>query len=201
MRHLALVWIGGLTMAGLVAAQQAPSVPDAESPVANKPDHAYTAPTHAEKFQTYIRHTYGLGSFFEAAVRAGIDQARDRPTQWPEGAEGYAERFGSAMGTIIVHGTTSYALSELFKEDLRHVPCRANCSKLKAAFEDTFTARKGEDGHRNISIARLVGPISGALVASTWRPDGLNSRHETIGGIGITYGLVFMRNLVREMIR
>jgi len=189
-------------MARLLCAQQAPSSPDpGNTAAASRPAPAYTPPTHAERFQTYLRHTYGVGSFFEAAARAGIDQALNRPSQWPQGAEGYAERFGSAMGLIAVRGTTDYALGELFKEDLRWTRRDPHCSPFKAAFEDTFTARKGVDGHRAVSVARLIGPISGTLVASTWRPGGFGGRRDTVGGIGITYGLVYIRNLFREVVR
>jgi len=162
----------------------------------------YTPPTQAERFHTYLQHTFWVGSILEAGAHAGIDQARFQPSQWPEGAQGYAERFGSAFGGIVVRGTTEYALGDLFREDLRFLPCKPNCStsKFKAALEDTFTARKGEDGHRAFSVARLVGPLSGGLVASTWLPDGFGHRN-AVREVGLTYGLVFVRNLVRELAR
>jgi len=205
MNALTLMLLSALALAPVTRAQQAPSAGRDSS---NNSDTApvtpaYTPPTHAERFQTYIRHTYGIASFLEAGVRAGIDQGLDRPGEWQEGALGYAERYGSAMGLIAVRGTTNYALGELFREDLRHEACRAPCStsRFKLALEDTFTARKGSDGHRAFSFARLIGPISGTLVAGTWRPDGIGRRADTVKGIGLTYGLVFMRNLVRDLAR
>ena len=203
MRQLAFLWIGTLVIAPVMRGQRAPSSPDnGSTPEAvAKPAAIYTPPTHEERFQAYLRHTFGVGSFLEAGVRAGIDQARDRPSEWPQGATGYAERYGSAMGLIVVRGTTNYALGELFQEDLRYVHHDANCSILKAALENTFTARKGEDGHTAVSVARIVGPISGTLVASTWRPGGLGGRRESVAGVGLTYGLVFIRNLARELVK
>jgi hypothetical protein len=165
-----LVILGAVAGATLFSAQQAPPANSdpATTPVGpSRP--AYTPPTHAEKFQTYLRHTYGIGSILEAGVRAGIDQALDRPSEWPQGAQGYGERFGSAMGAHVARGTTSYLFGELFHEDLRYVHCTPNCSasnRIKVAFENTFTAAKGEDGHREFSVSRFIGPISGCYPKS-----------------------------------
>ena len=113
-----------------------------------------------------MRQTYGLKSLFEAGMHAGIEQARDNPSQWPEGAEGYGDRFGSAYGEIVVRGTTEYALADLFHEDVRHVRCGHPCaeSRFKIAFDNTFLARKREDGHEAFSVARFVSPFSGSAV-------------------------------------
>jgi hypothetical protein len=205
MRGLTLLLCGVFILSPFTRAQHAsPDGPDNTSNSVTAPVVSnYTPPTHAERFRTYLKHTYGIASFLEAGVRAGIDQGLDRPSEWQEGALGYAERYGSAMGMIVVRGTTNYALGELFREDLRREPCQSPCStsKFKLAFEDTFTARKGSDGHRALSIARLIGPISATLVAGTWRPDGIGRRADTVKGIGLTYTLVYIRNLVRDLAR
>ena len=198
MRRAQLLLLAALAAAPFLCAQQSPS---AQSDAVNAAP-PYRPPTHSEAFHAYVSRTYGFGSILEAGVRAGIDQARLQPSQWPEGAQGYAERYGSAMGEIVVRRTTEYALGEIFREDLRLLPCRSNCSgsKFEAALEDTFTARKGSDGHRAFSVARIIGPIAGSLVAETWKP-GDNARGQTAKGIGLTFGLVFVRNLALEFVR
>jgi hypothetical protein len=76
-------------------------------------------------------------------------------------------------------------------------PCTE--SKFKAAFDDTFTARKGEDGHRAFSVARIVGPISGSVVAVTaWYPSG-SGKSESVRQVGLNFGLIYTRNLIREL--
>lgn len=172
----------------------APFTSAQQTPPTRRP---YTPPTHREKFQAYVSQTYSVGSLLEAGVDAGISQALHQPIQWQEGATGYAMRFGSAAGEIIVRGTTEYGLGEIFREDLRRFR-DPGTSKFQAALEDTFTARKGADGHHAFSVARILGPISGGFVAETWKPGGHN---ETAKGIAITYGLVFVRNLIFELSR
>jgi hypothetical protein len=185
-------------------AQQTPaSIPDAPDASLEKVSMPkYSPPTQGQRFRAYVRAAYGLGSIVEAGAHAGIDQARDQPSEWPEGAEGYGDRLGSAMGEIVVRETTNYWLADLFREDIRPVRCPRPCSqsKLKLAFDDSFLARRGEDGHESVSVAHLIGPFSGSLVArNAWYPSG-TSRAETAQGIVLTYGLVYVRNLLHEFV-
>ena len=178
------------------------TLPDAPSASASTPvSLVYSPPTQGERFKAYVRHTYSITSVIEAGVRGAIDQARDKPSQWPEGAQGYADRFGSAMGQIAVRDTTEYFVADLFREDIRFIPCQSPCaeSKFKRALEDTFTARRGDDGHHAFSIARLSGPIVGAAVAKdTWYPAGYGGA-EIVRQAGLSYAFVFVHNWIREL--
>jgi hypothetical protein len=100
------------------AQQTTATLPDAPKPAQspyNSAGLSYAPPTQAQRFKTYIRHTYSFASLVEDGVRGGIEQARDNPSQWPEGAEGYGDRYGSAMGKIIVRDTTDYLVADLFR--------------------------------------------------------------------------------------
>ena len=194
MTKVSILLLGAALFRSCSWAQDAP-------PPTPEPSLAYTPPTQAERLQTYLRHTFSIASVLEAGARAGIDQARNVPGEWPQGAEGYAERFGSAFGSIAVRGTTEYLIADLFREDLRRSPCGSKCttSAFKRAFDDTFTARKGDDGHRTFSVARLLGPVSAGVVVGAWRPD--FGRRDIPREIGLNYGFAFVRNLIRDMVR
>lgn len=125
--------------------------------------------------------------------------ARSQPSQWPEGAAGYFERVGSAYGAVAARGSTEFALGTLLQEDLRIRP-RGSRSVVTAALADTFTARKGADGHTGLSFARLFGPVSAGLVESSWKPNGL-ARHNAVREVGLNDGFAFGRNLAREVLR
>lgn len=181
--------------------QTLPNAPSATMPVKKPTTRMYSPPTQGERFRAYLKHTYGLSAILEAGVRGGIEQKRDEPSQWPQGGQGYADRFGSSMGQIAVRGTTSYVLADIFKEDLRITPCGSPCSKskFKAALEDTFMARKGDDGHEAISVARIAAPWAGSAVAiNTWYPSGYGGS-EVARQAGFSYGFQFIRNYIREL--
>lgn len=189
-----------LCSAALSGQEQKP--PDAPSSISTKHDQwDYSPPTQKERFKTYLSHTFGIYSVVEAAARGGIDQARDAPSQWPQGGQGYADRLGSAMGQIAIRGTTEYLVSDLLREDNRRVPCGPSCpeSKFKRALEDTFTARKGDDGHRVFSVARFSGPIvAGTVSTTTWYPSGYR-KSELLRQTGANYAFSFIRNYIREL--
>jgi hypothetical protein len=204
MKKMFLVGMFGFSALLCSAQQTSAQIPDAPNPVANQQERpAYSPPTQAERFKSYLRQTYGLGSIVEAAAHAGIKQAKDSPSQWPQGAEGYGDRLGSALGEIVVRGTTEYVLADLFREDLRRSRCDRRCSKSKfvLAFEDTFMARRGSDGHESFSVARMVGPFAGSAVAvNTWYPAG-SQRLNVARDAGLQLGLRYVSNLVRESLR
>jgi len=196
---------GTLILSALASqAQQTTSVlPDApKSQVMPQATLIYRSPTQGERFRYYVKHTYGIYSVIEAGVRGGIDQGLDRPSQWPEGGQGFADRMGSAMGEIAVRGTTEYVFADLFREDLRRIPCDSSCpqSAFVRALDDTFTARKGADGRRAFSVARLLGPVAAGVVArETWYPSGYTDK-QVVGEVGVNYGFTFFRSYVWELI-
>jgi hypothetical protein len=205
MKEILVVLFGAFGLCSQICyAQQTPSpVPDAPVPQSNRQvSPIYSPPSQGERFKSYIKQTYGPMSIIEAGLHGGIQQARDSPSQWPQGGQGYADRFGSAMGEIAVRGTTEYLIADLFREDLRRVRCNYPCSesKFKLAFENAYLARKGDDGHESFSVARLVGPFSGSAVAvNTWYPadsKGSNIAKEA----GLHFGLIYVRQLIRESI-
>ena len=186
------------------AQQTTIALPDAPNPQSSAPaPPLYRPPTQRERFRYYVRHTYGIYSMIEAGVRGGIDQAVDRPSQWPEGGQGYADRMGSALGEIALRGTTEYAFADLFREDLRSIPCDSSCpqSAFVRALDDTFTARRGADGHRAFSLARLLGPVAAGVVArETWYPGDYTDK-QIVGEVGVNYGFTFLRSYAWELIR
>jgi len=196
-----LVSVSGSMPIACCAQQKSQTLPDARKPSAQiQPSPVYTPPTQGERFKSYVRQTYGVMSILEAGAHAGIAQARDNPSQWPQGAEGYGDRFGSAYGEIVVRGTTEYMVADLFHEDLRRAACSHPCSEsvFKRAFEDTFLARKGPDGHEAFSVARIIGPFSGgAVVSELWYPAG-SAQSNIVREGGLQFGLIYLRNLLRE---
>jgi hypothetical protein len=129
-------------------------------------------------------------------------QARDTPSEWGQSGEGFAERFGSVMGEEAISGTTRYALSSALREDNRYFRCQG-CSfsqKIGNAFVSEFTARRGQDGHRTISVSKLVSPFAGPLIAkNTWYPNSY-TRANALKEVGVSFGARFVVDVFREFL-
>jgi hypothetical protein len=138
-----------------------------------RPDLSYTRPTQATKIHNYVFDAFGPYPIVGAALTAGIGQFSNSPPEWRQGAQGYSKRFVSDFGIAAVSTTTRYGLAEALKEDTLYYRC--DCTgvlpRLRHAVMSTFTARRGEDGHRVFSIPAVVAPYAGTMTAAyAWYP-------------------------------
>jgi hypothetical protein len=137
-------------------------------------DLAYERPTQRTMANNYFFDAFGPDPIVGSAFAAGINQFSNAPPEWHQGVEGYSKRFGSDFGIAAVGTTTRYALSEAFKEDTLYYrcECRGVLPRMSHAVISTFTARRGEDGHRVFSFPALVAPYAGSMTAVYgWYPD------------------------------
>jgi len=141
---------------------------------ASQPYSTYTQPTQAAEFSNYFFDTFGPYPVAVAAVTAGIDQIDNSPPEWNGGAKGYGKRLGSDFGIEAASTTTRFAMSEALRQNPLYYRCVCHgvFPRLGHAIMSTFTARRGEDGHRVFSIPALAGPYAGSFVAVyAWYPD------------------------------
>ena len=176
---LFLLAIAGLAALPLLAkAQSLVDASDSSSPAALPtnaalPDLIYVRPTQKTKIHNYAFDAFGPYPIVGAAFAAGINQEQNTPPEWKQGAEGYSKRFASDFAIAAVTTTTRYGLSEAFKEDSLYYRCECKgvFPRLRHAVISTFTARRGEDGHRVFSIPALVAPYVGTMTAVyAWYP-------------------------------
>jgi hypothetical protein len=132
-----------------------------------QPDLTYTRPPQATKLRNYFFDAFGPYPIVGAGLAAGIHQTYNSPPEWGQGAESYGKRFGSDFGIAAVTMTTRYGLSEAFHEDALYYRCECKgvFRRLSHAVISTFTARRGDDGHRVFSIPALVAPYAGTMTA------------------------------------
>jgi hypothetical protein len=177
---MVLLFLTGVAALQLAKAQTLVDSADSSSTVDTTqtlPDLTYVRPTQATKLHNYLFDTFGPYPIVGAALAAGVNQAYNTPPEWGQGAEGYGKRFGSNFGIEAVSTTTRYALAEAFKEDTLYYRCECKgfFPRLSHAVVSTFTARRGDDGHRVFSFPDLVAPYAGTMTAVyAWYPDRYN---------------------------
>jgi hypothetical protein len=203
-----------LAMAGLVAlplakAQSLVDSGDSSSTAAlsastahPQPDLTYIRPTQKTELRNYLFDAFGPYPIVGAAFAAGINQAESTPPEWKQGAEGYGKRFGSNFAIAGVSITTRYALAKAFREDTLYYRCECKglFPRLGHAVISTFTARRGEDGHRVFSFPALVAPYAGTMTAVYgWYPGRYNAmdgfrmgNYSLLGYVGGNLALEFL---------
>jgi hypothetical protein len=173
----------------VVVGQQTTTTPD------------YVFPTHRERFNRYIKSTVGPSRLAWTAASAGIAQWNDHPEEWGQGMKGYGKRYASSFGQNAIQQTVTYGLDEALGLDTGFQKSKRDGfgARAKDALIQNVTSRT-KSGSRIISVPRLAGVYSGAIVAhETWYPerysykDGLRSGTTSLlTGFGI--------NLVREFV-
>jgi len=161
----------------------------------------YVFPTHRERFNRYVKSTIGPFRLARTAASAGIEQWRDSPEEWGQGAKGYGKRFASGLAQNAIHQTVEYGLDEAMGLDTGFQRSKKEgfFPRFKDVLIQNVTSRT-RSGDRVISVPRFAGVYTGAIVArETWYPDrytykdGLRSGTTTlVMGFGI--------NLLREFV-
>jgi hypothetical protein len=167
-----------------------------------QPDLTYMRPPQATKLRNYFFDAFGPYPIIGAGLAAGINQADRTPPEWGQGARGYSKRFTSDFGIAAVTTTTRYGLSQAFHEDTLYYRCECKgvFRRLSHAVISTFTARRGEDGHRVFSFPDLVAPYAGTMTAVySWYPgrydykDGFRmGNYSLLGYVGGNIALEFL---------
>jgi hypothetical protein len=161
----------------------------------------YVFPSSHERFKRYVNSTIGPFRLARTAAAAGIEQWRDSPEEWGQGAQGYGKRFASGLAQNAIHQTVEYGLDSAMGLDTGFQRSKKEGfgPRFKDALIQNVTSRT-KSGDRVISVPRFAGVYTGAIVArETWYPDrytykdGLRSGTTTlVMGFGI--------NLLREFV-
>jgi hypothetical protein len=175
----ALAPVGNAQLAAGVGAPSSDVSSSSSSAVHAPIDLGYTRPTSKMKLRSYLFDAVGPYPVLGAAVIGGISQADKTPPEWGEGFKAYGERVGSNFGIALVTTTTRYGLAAAFHEDTLYYRCECKgiFHRFKHAMISTVTARRGEDGHREISFPALVAPYAGTMTAVyAWYPGRYNTK-------------------------
>ena len=161
----------------------------------------FVFPTKRERFNRYVKSTVGPYSLLGIGVSAGINQWRDHPEEWEQGASGYGKRYASGFGRNLIQQTVIYGLDSALGLDtsFRKSTRKGFFPRLKDALAENIISRN-RAGKRVFSVPRVSGVYASGIIShETWYParynykDGLRSGTQTLlTGFGL--------NLVREFI-
>ena len=161
----------------------------------------YVFPTPRERFNRYVKSTVGPFRLAWTGASAGIDQWRDNPPEWGQGAKGYGRRYASGLGQNAIQQTVTYGLDSALGLDtgFQRSKRQGFFPRMKDALLQNVTSRT-RSGDRVISVPRFAGAYTGAIVArEAWYPerysykDGLRSgTRSLLSGFAI--------NLAREFV-
>jgi|SRR5215831_3378137 len=147
--------------------------------------------TQSERTHLYFKTMVNPLGFFKAAFSAGIDQWKDKPPEWSQGASGYGKRFLNIEGQYSIQRTVTFGLSSALHEDNRYFNSgkQGVWRRTEYALTSSMLARH-DDASRHVSISQLGGVAAAAFLSRLWQPKSQSS----LGDGAVSFGLTMAGN-------
>jgi hypothetical protein len=124
------------------------------------------------KFQLAWKSSTDPVTFLGTGFLSGLQQAGDQYSEFGQGAEGYAKRFGANYGDVFVSTFLSGAIfPTLLKQDPRYFykGTGSTSSRMWRAVGNSVMC-KGDNGRWQVNYSNILGSFAGAAISSTFYP-------------------------------
>jgi len=154
-----------------------------------------------ERTHVYLKTMVNPLGYIKAGSSAGIDQWKDKPSEWEQGASGYGKRFSNIVGQYSIQRSATFGLASAFHEDTRYF----NSGKTGVWPRTEYALASGvlarhDDGSRHISISQLAGVAAGAFISRSWQPPSQSSAGDGAVSFGITMASNISFSVVKEFL-
>ena len=140
--------------------------------------------------------------FARTAAWAGVQQARNNPDEWRQGAEGYGKRLGAGFADAVTGSLISNAiLPSLLHQDPRYFYQGSGTKKSRAlhAMLAPFVC-KGDNGAWQPNYSQWGGSLIGYSISSAYYPSSDRTAGHVFQTFGIDMGLHVAGSLAQEFI-
>jgi len=140
--------------------------------------------------------------FGRTAAWAGVQQARDDPSEWHQGAKGYSKRLGAGFADAVTGDLISNAiLPSLLHQDPRYFYQGTGTKKSRAvhAMWAPFVC-KGDNGRWQPNYSQMGGSLIGYSIATAYYPGSNRNAGHVFQAFGIDMGLHVVGSLAQEFI-
>ena len=153
------------------------------------------------KYQLAWKSSTDVVTIAGVAFLAGLQQAGDQYSEFGQGAQGYAKRFGAAYGDAFVSTFLSGAVfPSLFKQDPRYFYRGTGSTKKRILYAISNSVWcKGDNGRWQVNYSNIAGAVSGAALASTYYPS-TNEGMEILQDSLIRMGESSLAGVVQEFV-
>lgn len=176
------------------SSQQTPREP---SPTSQTPS---TQPLSVRgKLRFYLDKNFGPAGLLRSAFSAGLNQWRDYPTEWGQGAEGYGRRLASCLGQNTVKNTIRFVTATALREDPRYFPSEQKgfSRRVGHALASVFVTRT-DSGGRRFAVSEFAGVVGSKFIANQWYPPRVATTNDALRGSAVTLGYDAAWNLAKE---
>ena len=153
-----------------------------------------------ERAREYRRAAVGKRAIATAGAHAAINQARNSPHEWGQGATGFVKRFGSSLGQHVAKETIQLGVAAAHHENLHYQ--RSNLQgtwpRVKYAVKSTFIVPRTNKPGKTVALGRVSGNLGAGLLSRAWQPASAAGLGAGLASGGIGLGADVGVNVARE---
>jgi len=140
--------------------------------------------------------------FARVAGWAGVQQARDNPSEWRQGAEGYGKRLGAGFADAVTGSLiTNAILPSVLHQDPRYFyqGSGTKWSRARHAMLAAFVC-KGDNGAWQPNYSEWGGSLIGYSISTAYYPRSDRTAGHVFQSFGIDMGLHALGSLAQEFV-
>src|ERR1700751_1964640 len=137
-----------------------------------------------QRVHIYRRSMTNFETVLAPAFGAAVNQARDEPPEWGQGAAGYGTRFASGYGRTLISRPIRFGVAAVDREDPRFHPSNETgfARRAAAATLHVFVVQT-DDGSQIPAFSRFAGIYGAAFLSNAWYPESrANATHALLRG-------------------
>jgi hypothetical protein len=157
--------------------------------------------TQRERTRLYFKTMVNPLGYIKAGFSAGIDQWKDKPEEWEQGASGYGKRLANIVGQYSIQRTVTFGVASALHEDNRYFNSgkKELWPRVGYALASGILARH-DDGSLHVSVSQLGGVAAGAFLSRFWQPPSQHSAGDGAVSFGITMASNMGFGVVKEFL-
>jgi hypothetical protein len=139
-------------------------------------------------------------TFVFVAAEAGIDQARNHPEDYGQGAEGYGKRYGAGLADGLTDGLfVTGVYPSIFHQDSRYYRLGDGSFSHRAGYALTrILVTRQDSGRKAFNISEILGSFSSAALAVTYYPKSERDFTDVAQRSGIQFAFDAGFDLLKE---
>lgn len=155
--------------------------------------------TSGQKFKLAVQYINPY-TFVFVAAEAGINQARNHPSDYGQGAEGYGKRYGAGLADGLTDGIfVTGVYPSIFHQDPRYYRLGDGSFSHRVEYAVTrVLVTRQDSGRKAFNISEILGSFSSSALAVTYYPQSERDFSDVAQRAGISFAFDAGFDLLKE---
>ena len=155
--------------------------------------------TSGQKFKLAVQYLNPY-TFAFVAAEAGVNQARNSPKEYGQGAEGFGKRYGAGFADGLTAGVLITGVyPSLLRQDPRYYRLGEGNSSHRTGYALTrILVTRQDSGRKVLNFSEILGSFSSSALAVTYYPKSQRNFSDVAERAGIQFAFDAGFNVLKE---